>query len=134
MTVDKEPISVWEIQAKKARGRFFVHSACVFLICCLLTFWVFPRFISMTASLAKETNQTLPGHVHLMLDLAGWFKVLWVFIAIGLGTLCFMVWRGYFDNFLPVMNILMLLAGLAAVGLALYVFYLPAMTMINQVR
>lgn len=114
---------------RRARLRFCVNAATFFLICCALVFFIFPRFQDLTQGLAAETSKPLPAWFTLVSAIATWFKYLGVFVAIGLGVLGLMVIRGYFDTFLPLMNLGLLLLSMAVVGLCFFVLYAPTMLM-----
>lgn len=116
---------------RRARIRFCVNAATFFLICCALVFFIFPRFQDLTQGIATSTDQPLPAWFSLVSTLATWFKYLGVFVAIGLGVLCLMVVRGYFDTFLPFMSVGLILASVAVVGLCFFVLYAPTMLLVN---
>ena len=127
--VDREPINVREIQMAEKRKRFFFKAVTFFILCMVLAFWVLPRFTALAVDLGAQTGKPLPTTVHVLLSLAHWFKVIWIFIGIALGALCVMVGRGYFDTLLPLLDLVLLLLGVGGVVLAFYAFYSPIITL-----
>jgi hypothetical protein len=125
----------WLMIARRRRRKFIVSVVCLFGICTLLAFWALPTLVEKGNQVIKEAGHgVLPGNVKVMLFIASWFRVFWVMIALGCGGGILAALTGKIDNQHPLLNVLLLAGGLAAVGFTLYVFYLPAQILLQNAK
>ena len=130
----------WLIQARRRRMMFIARLAAVFMLLTVLAWWVLPTirdkmagFDKVAPSLrgGKAKAQPPPAMASILLNYVGVFKVFWVGIAIGCGAAAVLALTGKIDTLVPVLNWVLLAAGLATVALTFYVFYLPTLTLIG---
>ncbi len=130
----------WLIQARRRRMMFIARLGAVFMLLTVLAWWVLPTirdkmvdFDKAVPSLrgGKAKAQPLPAMASVLLNYVGVFKVFWVGIAIGCGAAAVLALTGKIDTLVPVLNWVLLAAGLATVALTFYVFYLPTLTLIG---
>ena len=137
MTEEKLISPQWLMEARKNRKKFILRVIVLFAICSVLAFWALPRLTSMAHEVIRAAGGGgggLPVHVKTLLWLASWFRVLWVGIAIGCGVALLLATTGKIDTLLPLFNILLLVAALAAVGFTLYVYHVPALSLMEGIQ
>lgn len=135
MTDEKLIDPQWLIQARRNRHRFVLRVGVVFAILSVVAWWALPNFAGKANEAARAVGRgPLPGHLATLLWLAGGFKALWVAIALGCGAGLLLALSGKLDSLLPVLNVVVLVIGLAAVALTFYVFYAPALILIQGAR
>jgi len=128
----------WLVRARKNRRMFAYRVVLVFLILSVLAWWALPRLAAqyeqVVALHAKKSPPMLPVTIGLLAKCAGIFKALWA--AIGLGSVAVIVlgFTGKIDSLVPMLNLGLLLVGVAAVGVTIYVFYAPALILIEGIR
>jgi len=135
MPEDKLIDPSWLVRARKNRRVFAVRLVLVFLILSVLSWWALPRLTGqynqvLNLHLRKGPPKT-PVSVDLLVSLAGIFKGLWAVIGIGSVAAILLGFTGKIDTFVPILNLGLLLVGVAAVGLTIYVFYAPALLLIE---
>jgi hypothetical protein len=130
----------WLVKARKDRKAFAVRVLIVFSVLSILAWWALPRLESQYGEFSRSAMRkvshsgTEPASIRLLSGLAGWFKVLWVAIAIGCGAGVLLAFTGKIDTLVPVLNIAVLLLGAGALGLTFYVFYAPTLLALEAVR
>ncbi len=117
------------IRKKKLRKRFVAGLAVVFVICLVFTFWVMPRMGAAIEEVVEAANVSPDEASNFLYDTAGLFQVFVGFIAIGCLVMVFVALRGYVDNLLPLLNILILVLGFGLVALTLYAYFAPILSM-----
>ncbi len=137
MTEEKLIDPQWLREARQRRGQFILRVGLVFLVLSILAWWALPRLLAT----AEEVNRAvggkgsaLPGPVALLVWAAGWFKALWAVIGLGCAGAVLLALTGKIDTLLHVMNMAVLLVGVAAVALTFYVFYAPVLIAIEKLR
>ena len=126
----------WLRRARQNRVRFMYRIVLIFTVFSVLSWWALPRLDSQSREVKAKVEKKgkkldLPADVDLLLSLAGLFKVFWVGIAIGCGVAIALAMTGKIDTLIPLLNLILLLAGLAGVGFTLYVFYAPVRILIE---
>ena len=117
---------VWLVQARKNRRKFAFRVVLVFLILSVLAWWALPRLAAQYEQAVnlqvKKNPPKLPVTIGLLANVAGIFKALWAAILIGSVVAIGLGFTGKIDTLVPVLNVGLLLVGVAAVGLTIYVF------------
>lgn len=135
MTEEKFIDPQWLIRARKNRWKFVVSVVALFLLCTVLAFWVLPKMTALAREVALEGRGRAPAaEVTQVLRLAGLFKLFWAAIALGCGAGILLALTGKIDNLLPVLNFVLLLVGVGAVAFTFYVYYTPALTLLEGRR
>jgi len=135
MPEDKLIDPAWLVKARKDRQKFAMRVAVVFAILSILAWWALPNLTTRAEQVAKISRKaTLPGHVQTLLWLAGWFKAIWVALAIGSAAAVLLGFTGKIDTLIPVLSMGVLLVGAGAVGLTFYVFYAPTLILLEGVK
>ena len=119
------------IRKRKLRARFVGGLAVVFVICLVFTIWVLPSMGAKIEDVVEAANVSPDRASNFLNDAAGLFQVFVGFIAIGCLVMVFVALRGYVDNLLPILNILILVLGFGLVGLTLYAYYAPMLSMLE---
>ncbi len=135
MPEDKLIDPAWLVKARVDRKKFAVRVVIVFAILSILAWWALPNLTVRATEVAKISRKaSIPGHVQVLLGLAGWFKALWAAIAIGCGVAIGLAFTGKIDSLIPVLSIGVLLLGAGAIGLTFYVFYAPMLILVEGIR
>ncbi len=132
--IDDEPLPPqWLMVVRRNRRRFVLLVLGVFVVFTILSFWALPHLQAVAREVQKEGGGApLRSHVALLVGLAVWFRVLWFAIAAGCGVAIVLVLIGQLDNFLPFLNFVVSLAGLAAVAFTIYVFFVPFQALLRK--
>jgi len=138
MPEDKLIDPAWLVKARRDRKRFAARVALVFAILSILAWWALPRLEARHKMLegVRVAGRTIkadeaPTAVKLLAKSAGFFQVFWTAIAIACAVAVVLGFTGKIDTLMPVLNLVVLLVGAAAVGLTFYVFYAPTLLLIN---
>jgi hypothetical protein len=135
MPEDKLIDPSWLVKARKNRRTFAFRVVLVFLILSVLAWWALPRLSAQVDQVSalhlKRSAPKVPVAVGLLSSLAGAFKALWAVIGIGAAAAILLGFTGKIDTLVPVLNLALLVVGVAAVGLTIYVFYAPALMLIE---
>ena len=125
----------WLVKARQDRKKFALRVVLVFVILSILAWWALPNLTARAEQVAKVSRKaTLPGHVQTLLWLAGWFKAIWVALAIGCGAAIVLAFTGKIDTLVPVLSMVVLLVGAGALGLTFYVFYAPTLILLEGIK
>ena len=128
----------WLVRARKNRRKFASRVVMVFLILSVLAWWALPRLAAQYEQVlsmhVKSIPPKLPVTIELLASIAGIFKALWAAIGIGSATAIVLGFTGKIDTLVPIFNLGLLLVGVAAVGVTIYVFYAPALILIEGIR
>ena len=128
----------WLVQARRNRRTFAFRVVLIFLILSVLAWWALPRLAAQYEQVGgmhvKKSPPKVPVTIGLLANCAGIFKALWA--AIGIGSLAAIVlgFSGKIDTLVPMLNLGLLLVGVAAVSVTIYVFYAPALILIEGIR
>jgi hypothetical protein len=139
MTDEKLIDPAWLVRARKNRRTFVLRTAVVFSIISMLAWWALPRLEAeycefLRARLTQRTGRVTaePGLAWLLVSGAGAFRVFWGAIAVGCAVAVVLALTGKIDSFLPVLNLGMVVLGLAAVALTFYVYYAPTLLLAEK--
>ena len=131
----------WLVKARRDRKHFAMRVLVIFAVLSILAWWALPRLetnhTEIVRSLVQKKKDPTSGAslpIRLLAEGAGLFKVFWVAVAIGCGVGVLLAFTGKIDTLLPVLNIGVLLVGVAAVALTIYVFYAPTLLMLEGVK
>jgi hypothetical protein len=128
----------WLVQARKNRRTFAFRVVLVFLILSVLAWWALPRLAAQYEQVGgmhvKKSPPKVPVTIGFLATFSGIFKALWAAIGIGSAAAIVLGFTGKIDTLVPILNLGLLLVGVAAVGLTIYVFYAPALILIEGVR
>ncbi len=122
----------WLITARQRRKRFILALIGLFLVLTVLAFVALPFLEKEAVKASVEKGVRLKSHVGTLADLAGFFQVFWVFIAIGCGVMILLALTGRLDPIVRLMTGIMILAGVGAVAFTGYIFYLPLVSMVQK--
>lgn len=123
----------WLVVARRNRRRFIFSLLTVFAILTVLAWWGLPRLSQLAAEVAQQGGGApLPAHVKIIAWLGSWFRIFWVMIAIGCAAALVIALTGKIDTLLPLLSGILLVAGFAAVGFTIYVFYLPTLSLLRR--
>lgn len=92
------------------------------LVLSAITWFVLPSFSKLPPGITVDT-QAGPGKIAAVI--ANWFKAFWVVCGIVAIGLCVMTRMGVLDPLLPALNLLLVVAAVAVVGLCLFCYYAP---------
>ena len=128
----------WLVRARKNRRMFAYRVVLVFLILSVLAWWALPRLAAQYEQVVnlhvRKSPPMLPVTISLLAKCAGIFKALWAAIGIGSVAAIALGFTGKIDTLVPTLNLGMLLVGVGAVGVTIYVFYAPALILIEGIR
>jgi hypothetical protein len=127
----------WLREARKRRLQFICRVGLVFLVLSVLAWWALPRLLAAAEEVNRATAGTgapVPASVSILVWAAGWFKAFWAVIGLGCAGAVALALTGKMDTLLRVLNIAVLLVGLAAVAMTFYVFYAPVLVAIDKLR
>ncbi|MHC4606906.1 MAG: hypothetical protein ACYTAF_08200 [Planctomycetota bacterium] len=111
------------VRKKKMRIRFIATLVVVFLIFTVLSFLLLPAFESNLREVARNAQPGVAESVGLLTVVTAFFKISWALIGVGCGVLAFLAWTGALDRLIPLLQIVVVLAGAGAIAAAFLAYY-----------